>query len=118
MLVTICVPVHDGPAEAREEAAGVLRAFAELARSRGVSVRWVLGTAVSASGEQAPVDPEFDFTEREREVVRLVCAGLYNREIAEAMFISPKTVERHLTQIFRKAGVRSRAALAALLGAR
>ncbi|MDB1090024.1 LuxR C-terminal-related transcriptional regulator [Streptomyces sp. ACA25] len=52
------------------------------------------------------------FSEREWEIVRLVCLGLANRDIAAALFVSVKTVETHLTRVFRKAGVRSRAALA------
>jgi DNA-binding CsgD family transcriptional regulator len=49
---------------------------------------------------------------REREIAELVCRGLTNADIAVRLFISAKTVEAHLTRIFRKAGVRSRAALA------
>ncbi|MEZ5101066.1 MAG: LuxR C-terminal-related transcriptional regulator [Thermoleophilia bacterium] len=52
-------------------------------------------------------------SEREREVVALVAAGRTNREIGRALYLSEKTVENHLSRIFRKAGVRSRAALAA-----
>lgn len=52
-------------------------------------------------------------TQREVEVVVLVAAGLTNREIANRLFISPKTVDRHLRNIFNKTGVSNRAALAA-----
>jgi DNA-binding NarL/FixJ family response regulator len=41
--------------------------------------------------------------------------GLTNREIADRVFVSPKTVEVNLTRIYRKLGVRSRAALASRL---
>jgi len=47
-------------------------------------------------------------TAREAEVLRLVVAGKSNREIAEALVISPKTVARHLDSIYRKLGVSSR----------
>ncbi|SCD41313.1 regulatory protein, luxR family [Streptomyces sp. di188] len=50
---------------------------------------------------------------REAEIARLVRAGRSNREIAAALFVSEKTVEAHLTRVFRKTGVRSRTALAA-----
>ena len=43
----------------------------------------------------------------------LVAQGGTNREIAGALFLSEKTVERHLSRIFGKLGVSSRAALAA-----
>lgn len=52
-------------------------------------------------------------TAREVEVVAQVAAGLTNREIAARLFISPKTVDRHLGNIFNKTGVSNRAALAA-----
>jgi DNA-binding CsgD family transcriptional regulator len=49
---------------------------------------------------------------REREVVRLVCTGLTNREVAEALFLSPRTVEAHVARALRKLGLPSRRALA------
>jgi DNA-binding NarL/FixJ family response regulator len=48
-------------------------------------------------------------TEREAEVLRLVAAGLTNNEIAARLFLSAKTVSRHLSNIFTKIGVTSRA---------
>jgi DNA-binding NarL/FixJ family response regulator len=47
-------------------------------------------------------------TRREREVLRLVADGASNREIGEALYISDRTVARHLTNIFSKIGVASR----------
>lgn len=47
-------------------------------------------------------------SDREVEVLRLVADGRTNREIAEALFISRKTVARHLSNIFTKLGVASR----------
>jgi DNA-binding CsgD family transcriptional regulator len=44
-----------------------------------------------------------------------VAAGATNQEMAAALFVSPKTVEVHLTRIFKKLDSRSRAQLAALL---
>jgi ATP/maltotriose-dependent transcriptional regulator MalT len=57
-------------------------------------------------------------TEREGEIAELVARGLSNREIAAACFLSPKTVERHLSNIFVKLGVSTRAGVAGLIGAR
>ena len=48
-------------------------------------------------------------TEREAEVLRLVAAGLANKEIAAELHLSAKTVSRHLSNIFTKVGVSSRA---------
>jgi ATP/maltotriose-dependent transcriptional regulator MalT len=52
-------------------------------------------------------------TEREVEVLRLVAAGLTNNEIAAELYLSAKTVSRHLSNIFTKIGVSSRAAATA-----
>ena len=49
-------------------------------------------------------------TRREREVARLVARRLTNRQIAEELFVSPRTVDTHLTSIYHKLGVTSRAA--------
>jgi DNA-binding CsgD family transcriptional regulator/tetratricopeptide (TPR) repeat protein len=48
-------------------------------------------------------------TPRERDVLRLVVAGRSNPEIAEALFLSRRTVTTHLTRIFAKLGVQGRA---------
>ncbi|HEY9425503.1 MAG TPA: LuxR C-terminal-related transcriptional regulator [Microterricola sp.] len=52
-------------------------------------------------------------TVREVEVVRLVADGLTNRAIATALFLSEKTVARHLSNVFAKLGISSRAAATA-----
>ena len=52
-------------------------------------------------------------SEREAQVLRLVAAGRTNSEIARQLHISVKTVARHLSNIFTKIGVTSRAAATA-----
>jgi DNA-binding NarL/FixJ family response regulator len=54
---------------------------------------------------------------REQEVARLVASGASNREIADTLVVSPKTVERHLTNILAKVGARNRTDLARLVHA-
>ena len=57
----------------------------------------------------------FDFlTYREREVLRLVAGGHTDRMVAETLVISPRTVNRHLSNIFNKLGVPGRSAAVAL----
>ncbi|MGI5130858.1 helix-turn-helix transcriptional regulator [Pseudonocardia sp. CA-107938] len=57
----------------------------------------------------------FGFTAREREIVDAVIEGGSTEEIAARLFISPLTVQKHLSSIFAKTGVRSRRRLAGLL---
>jgi DNA-binding NarL/FixJ family response regulator len=52
-------------------------------------------------------------TEREQEIAALVAAGASNPEIAQELFLSRKTVERHVSNVLKKVGVRNRAELAA-----
>jgi len=56
-------------------------------------------------------------TQREREVAGLVAGGASTRDVAGALFVSPRTVELHLTNVYRKLAVDSRAELAAALRA-
>lgn len=71
--------------------------------------------ATGARPRAARVPPTRDLTSQELQVVLAVAAGATNKEAAAALFISPKTVEYHLRKAYDKLGVRSRAALAALV---
>jgi len=63
----------------------------------------------SVGGRAASGD---ELTPAEARVAALVAEGLTNREVAAALFVSDHTVEFHLTRVYRKLGVRSRAELA------
>jgi DNA-binding NarL/FixJ family response regulator len=54
-----------------------------------------------------------ELTVSEQHVAELAAAGLTNREVAQAAFMSPKTVEANLARVYRKLGIRSRAELGA-----
>jgi len=71
-----------------------------------------------AGGVRAPRadrDPG-ELTPQEQAVSRLVAQGMTNREVAAELYLSTKTVQFHLTRVYGKLGVRSRAELAAWLG--
>ena len=59
-----------------------------------------------------------ELTETERRIAELAAAGMTNRQVAEAAFVSPKTVEANLARAYQKLGIRSRAELGARMAAR
>jgi DNA-binding CsgD family transcriptional regulator len=77
-----------------------------------------LGTPLWAARARAELDRvnvspagTAQLTPSERRVAELAATGMTNREVAGALFISPKTVEANLARIYRKLGIRSRAEL-------
>ena len=59
-----------------------------------------------------------ELTESERRIAELAAAGMTNRQVADASFVSPKTVEANLARVYQKLGIRSRAELGARLSAK
>jgi DNA-binding CsgD family transcriptional regulator len=98
-------------AEALDALSLAEEAFARLGVGlwRPVAVRELrrLGRRVAAPGEGGAA-----LTARERDVARRVAAGATNQEIADALFLSPRTVETHVRNLFRKLDVRRRGDIA------
>lgn len=66
-------------------------------------------TYFSTPGPAAPALAFPELTEREREILNLIARGSNNTEIAERLFLSPKTVRNHVSNIFSKLQVADRA---------
>lgn len=98
-----------GAAERARElgAAPLLEVARALARGARISLD---GEAEPAAAEQLPLG----LTEREAEVLRLIALGRSNREIGEALFISPKTVSVHVSNLLGKLGAANRGQTAAI----
>jgi DNA-binding CsgD family transcriptional regulator len=91
-------------------------AGAERLRAAGVRELRRLGRRLTGGGARAAGECGIEaLSRRELEVAALVRDGRRNREIAEELFLSEKTVEGHLARIFAKLGVGSRAQVAAAL---
>jgi DNA-binding CsgD family transcriptional regulator len=69
-------------------------------------------SAVAHSPSKRGVPDASGLTAREQEVVRLLIAGLTDRQIADALFISHRTTQVHVASIFAKLGVNTRTAAA------
>jgi DNA-binding CsgD family transcriptional regulator len=82
-----------GTAAFADRARGELRATGEIVRRRG----------------PGRMD---ELTAQELQIALLVAEGATNREVAVGIFLSPKTVEKHLSSVYRKLGLRSRSELA------
>jgi non-specific serine/threonine protein kinase len=81
---------------------------------RGLGADEALTLALTVSGVQdVGHGPRAQLTSRERQVARLVARGLTNRQLAEQLVISERTVDRHVENVLRKLGFGSRAQIAA-----
>lgn len=116
-----CIPFYLG----RELAAGIPNAeFVELegrnhvllesepawSRFREAVTTFLGDAAVPGATPHSPQSARLEsLTSRERQVLRLVAQGHSNGEIAQTLFISEKTVRNHLTNVFEKLAVDSRA---------
>jgi DNA-binding NarL/FixJ family response regulator len=87
----------------------------ELDAARRLTARLgAVARPVPVDGQvQAAPPVAHPLSERELQVLRLLAAGKTNRAIAEDLFISEKTVARHVSNIFDKVGVSSRTAATA-----
>jgi DNA-binding NarL/FixJ family response regulator len=92
---------------ARESLAAALALFEQVGARR-----WAerAHAELARIGGRAPARGAL--TETERRVAELVAEGLATKQVAAALFVSPKTVEGHLTSIYTKLGIHSRAQLA------
>ncbi|SFN14619.1 regulatory protein, luxR family [Streptomyces sp. cf124] len=111
--------------EARDRATELLRLAAAVADHLGARpladevallARRARLTLSRAPGPAPAADPvaALGLTDREDDVLRLVAAGRTNRQIAEELFISPKTASVHVSNILAKLGVSSRGEAAAV----
>ncbi len=113
--------IDDGWGDPERFLVETLRGFEDRGLTRGAdAVRALLrgaGIPVPRRGKATPGLPErwvtAGVTAREAEVLALLGEGLTNQEIADRVFLSPRTVERHLANVGAKLGTRTRSELVA-----
>lgn len=83
----------------------------ELSHWARLALAELRATGATARSRTEAVGRDDPLTSQETRVALLVAEGRSNKDVAAALFLSPKTVERHLGNVFRKRGFRSRAEL-------
>jgi DNA-binding CsgD family transcriptional regulator len=84
-----------------------------LAEGAGLPIDEAIAYAQRGRGQRKrPTSGWGSLTPTELDVVRLVSEGLTNNDIAARLFISPRTVQTHLTHVYTKLGLTSRVQLA------
>ncbi|MCV7224024.1 helix-turn-helix transcriptional regulator [Mycolicibacterium elephantis] len=91
---------------ARAKATEALKTFESLG-----APLWVERARTELARDSVPTRGDSGLTPSERRVAELAASGLTTREVATALFISPKTVEANLARIYRKLGINTRAEL-------
>ncbi|MFJ4878625.1 AAA family ATPase [Streptomyces sp. NPDC088745] len=125
LAVSLLDPDPDGTARSggRERAAELLRLAGATADRLGARPLAEQAAAVTRRARLAPsaapvpaaaAGQDFHLTPRERDVLRLVAAGRSNRQIAEELYISPKTASVHVSNILAKLEVAGRGEAAAV----
>lgn len=97
--------LKDTPAEELVQAIQLVqKGYTQLAP--GLAQKLILGTPVVA---EPAIDPLLaELTPREQEILQLIAQGGSNREIAQQLYISEKTVKNHITSLLSRLGLRDR----------
>lgn len=105
--------VYDGAVSALRQALGDNDFDSGWAEGAELSTDEVIAYAQRRRGDRKrPASGWESLTPTERDVVRLVSEGLANKDIAAKLFVSPRTVQTHLTHVYTKLGLSSRVQLA------
>jgi DNA-binding CsgD family transcriptional regulator len=104
----------------RTDARGPLERAADMARRGGAvalseRARIELAAAGARPRREALLSGPASLTPSERRIAELAATGQSNREIAQALFVTPKTVEYHLRNAYRKLDIQTRGELAGVL---
>ncbi|MCV7282325.1 AAA family ATPase [Mycolicibacterium flavescens] len=99
----------------KESASAYLQEACEVFETLGVPL-WAARARAELSRSNVGPRRDGQLTPSEQRVAELAASGMKNRDVATALFISPKTVEANLARIYRKLGIKSRAELGRHIG--
>jgi DNA-binding NarL/FixJ family response regulator len=94
----------------KQTAAAILKEALQVFEELGTPL-WAERTRAELERTNVGPTRDLNLTPSERQVAELAASGLTNRDVAAKLFVSPKTVEANLAQVYRKLGIRSRAEL-------
>ncbi len=104
---------YESSVEALRNAMGEQDFDAAWAEGAAMSTEEAIAYAQRGRGERRRSTTGWgSLTPTERDVVRLISEGLANKDIATRLFVSPRTVQTHLTHVYTKLGLTSRMQLA------
>jgi predicted ATPase/class 3 adenylate cyclase/DNA-binding CsgD family transcriptional regulator len=110
---------HEASVAALRSAVGGPDLDSAWREGQGMSATEATAYAQRGRGERKrPTSGWASLTPAETDVARLVCEGLPNKDIAARLFVSPRTVQAHLTHVYAKLDITSRAQLIQLWGQR
>ncbi len=115
-LIAVFRPQHERSVSLITQAIG-RRAFdAAFARGRAMMIGQGVAFAIDDKHPPKPAPavtaaPDTDLTRRQLEIARLIAEDLTNRQIADRLFLSERTVETHITNMLNKLGLNSRVQL-------
>ncbi len=90
-----------------------LKTFQQLGAEKDIEkTKYLLKNMHKTNAELQALNNTYEFTGRELEVLRLIAEGKNNEEIAEQLFLSVRTVEKHITNLYIKMGVSGKSARA------
>jgi len=99
----------------KERSRAILREALQAFEAMGTPL-WADRVRAEVARAEAAPTRDLTLTPSERRVAELAASGMTNRDVAAALFISPKTVEANLARIYRKLGIKSRAELGRVIG--
>jgi DNA-binding CsgD family transcriptional regulator len=99
----------------KESSRATLREAMQAFEAMGAPL-WANRAAAELARAEAVPTHDLTLTPSERRVAELAASGMTNKDVATALFISPKTVEANLGRVYRKLGINTRAELGRIIG--